>query len=182
MKKKTRDRIFISFRGILKVLLVHSFIVIYVAIGGYIVVDLFVTRKQDSISLTYYGFAIFAVLANICFSYTRTFDEPNEHIYLRGLGERFLFSTLGFLIGSILNYVNINSTKFFNNLPIPMALSNTCEFVGELFFTTSFFYAAIAVHSLLDHLFEKTTLNKDNYYIENNITANKEVSNSDIGH
>jgi len=163
MKKKIRDKIFTSIRSILKLLLVHSFIVIYLAIGGYIVMDLFITKKQETISLTYYGFAIFAVFASICFSYAKTFDDRNEQIYLRGIGERFLFSAIGFLIGSLLNYVVINSTKFFNNLNVHSDLSNVCEFIGGLFFIASFFFAAITIHSFLDHLFEKIMLNKNNY-------------------
>jgi len=172
MQNKTRDKAFISIRGILKILLVHSFIVIYIAMGGYILLDLFVTRRQDSISLTYYGFAIFAVLANICFSYARAFDNTNEQSYLRGLGERFLFSALGFLIGSILNYININYRTLFENFPLPTVLIGFCEIVSGLFFTASFVYGAIAVHSLLDHLFERTTLDKDNYYNKSKTKSN----------
>ena len=164
MKKKNRDKLFTSIRGILKLLIVHSFIIIYVAVGGYIVMDLFITRKQETISLTYYGFAVFAVFANICFSYAKTFDDRNEQTYLRGIGEKFLFSATGFLIGSLLNYVVLNSTKFFTKLPASSVLSNVCEFIGGLFLTASFFFAAMTVHSLLNHLFEKIMLNKDNYY------------------
>lgn len=166
MKRNNRDKVFTSIRGVLKLLIVHSFIVIYLAVGGYIVTDLFITRKQETISLTYYGFAIFAVVANICFSYARTLDDRNEQTYLRGIGERFLFSAIGFLIGSLLNYVVLNSTKYFSKLPGPSVLSNICEFIGALFLTVSFFFAATTVHSLLDHLFEKIMLNKDNYYDE----------------
>lgn len=166
MKQKNRDKIFIAFRSILKLLLVHSFIVIYVAVGGYIVFDLFVSKKQDTSFLTYYGFAVFAVFANICFSYTRTIENEDTQSYLRGLGERFLFSATGFLIGSLLNYVNLNWIKFFNKLPFSSILLNVSEFIGGLFFVASFFFAAITIHSLLNHLFEKIMLNKDNYYDE----------------
>lgn len=166
MKQKNRDRVFITFRSIIKFLLVHSFIVIYVAVGLHIVMDIFVTKRQDTIFLIYYGFAIFAAFANICFSYTRTFDDTNTQLYLRGLGERFLFSALGFLIGSLLNYININWTKLFNKLPLSSILLKVSEFISGLFFVSSFCFAAITIHSLLDHLFEKTMLNKDNYYDE----------------
>lgn len=166
MKQKNRDKIFISVRSILKFLLVHSFIVIYVGVGGYIVMDLFITRKQDTSFLTYYGFAVFAAFANICFSYSRTFDNSNTQSYIRGLGERCLFCATGFLIGSLLKYININSTNLFNKLPLSSILWKASEFIGGLFFVMSFSFAAITIHSLLDHLFEKIMLNKDNYYHE----------------
>ena len=163
MNRKNRDRIFISIRSVLKLVTVHSFIVIYLTIGGYVVVDLFITRRQETVSLTYYGFAVFAVFANICFSYARTFDERNEQVYLRGIGERFLFSASGFLIGSLLNYVVINTSRYFDKLPGPSILSKVCESLGGIFLTFSFFFAATTIHSLLNHLFEKIMLNKDNY-------------------
>jgi hypothetical protein len=140
--------------------------IISLLFGLYIVYDLFITRKQDTIILTYYGFAVFAALSNICFSYCRTFDNAsNDQIYLQNIGEKFLFSSIGFLIGSVLNYTNVNSTKFFKE-PLATVFLYMSEFVGSIFFVSSFFFAVFAVHSLLDHLYEKLHLNKDNYYLE----------------
>ena len=57
--------------------------------------------------------------------------------------------------------VNINSTKFFHKPYIsPIRLLNVFEVIAGILLIVSFFNAAITVHSLLDHLFERTTLPK----------------------
>lgn len=81
MEKKTKHRLFILIRGIIKLLVVHSFLAMYVIVGGYIVIDLFVIKKQESMPLTYYGFAIFAVLTTLCFSYSKSLENKKDKKY-----------------------------------------------------------------------------------------------------
>lgn len=166
MADKKTPWLFTIGRFILKALLVHSVIVFYAAVGGIVVNDLFVVRAQETINLTYYGFAIFAALASISFTYSRTFDNGDStQIFLRQVGERFFFSAIGFLIGSVLNYLTVHvfSTPLTGNYISVM--KPIVQFVGGFFFLAAFFYSAITTHSLLDHLFEKVTLNKHNFRI-----------------
>ncbi len=158
------DRIFVLLNRTIKFLLVDSFLIVAVLFGGYIITDLFITKKQESLAFTYYAFAIFAVLSNISFSYSRTFDESKSvQFYLRGLGERFLFCAFGFLIGSLLNFINVHSKELFNRHPLPIFVLTIVDIIAGLLFMASFFFAVQATHSLLEHLFEKIMLNKDNY-------------------
>ena len=117
-----------------KFLVVHSFLILLIVLGGNIFFDLFVFKKEESISMTYYGFAIFAVLASICFSYSRNFEKMEDQLYVRGIGERFLLSALVFLIGSILNYLYINRTLFFNNSNYTSTIKEICSYSAAGFF------------------------------------------------
>jgi len=162
MKKKNLDKVFLILHGSLKFFFVHSILIIAVVVGGYLVEDIFITRKEESLPLTYYGFAVFAALANICFSYSRILDDRESQFLLKSIGERFLFSAIGFLIGSLLNYICTNSVK----LKIGVFTSKIFSILAGIFLLASFFYVSVAVHSLLNYLFDRTTLRKDNYFEE----------------
>jgi hypothetical protein len=169
MKKKSIARsTFIVKRFILKTILVYSFGILFLAFGIPLVENLFTTGNQAANSWTYYGFAIFAALANVIFSYARTFNnnEQNETIYLRGIGMRFLYASVYFLIGSVINYVIININKFYptyRGTGIAHYIIYTTQIIAAILIVSAFAFAAWAVNYLMNHLFEKLFLNKDNY-------------------
>ncbi len=160
MKGKLHEKVFFLFiRFVIKFSVVYSFLIMLLIFGVYLFGDIFIFHREKSIPLTYYGFAIFAALSNICFSYSRNCDSK-EQIFLTGIGERFLFSSIVFLIGSILNYININSKSSSNYSSFIYSIS---FYSAGSFFMGAFFHGGGTIYVLLDHLFEKITLNKENY-------------------
>lgn len=167
-ENKIQRSIFRFVRLILKSVIVYAFGILFMVFGTTIVQDLFVTKRTETNSMTYYGFAVFAALANVIFSYARTFnaDNQSEISYLRGLGMRFLYSATGFLIGSVINYVIINIGKFYpsyHGTGFIFIMVNIAEGVSSALIVTAFAYAAYATYELMDHLFEKLHLNKNSY-------------------
>lgn len=76
-------------------------------VGACIIIYGFKNIKEDTTSLTNYGFAILAGIASICFSWTRGLDqakEPSMIARISKAGESSLHCAILFLLASALKY------------------------------------------------------------------------------
>lgn len=163
-------------RAIVKALLVYSFLGLFICFGISIVTNFFDTKNPASNAMTYYGFAIFAVLANVIFSLARTYpaSDENELRVLRFIGSRFLFCSACFLTGSIINYAIINASKFYpsyNGTGFIVYVINFSKVISGILIVAAFFFGALSMYEIMDNLFERIFLNKTNYRIEKNFEA-----------
>jgi hypothetical protein len=112
--KKVRDFISITLKIIkvillllLKFTLAYTYIIV-VSVGGiFLFFNSFLSRSVDTTLFTNIGFGLFAVTANICFSWSRTFSNVQAEIAAKisFQGERLLLSSLCFLVASLLKYL-----------------------------------------------------------------------------
>lgn len=127
---------------------------------------MFLFKPSNPISLIYYGFAVFAAFSNICFSYARILEHKGEQDFLRSTGERFFLTACGFLIGSLLQYVAFNNSLFVHHQAFQLFVNKVCQTSGSLFLLGTLIPAGVTMHALLEHLFEKTSLNQANYHVD----------------
>ena len=91
--------------GSLQFILWHMPVSVAALAGIYFTFDLLFKQKEASINITNYGFAIMAALSSICFSYSKCVDEDQEKCtMLRYCGERFLHSSIQFVLASVIKY------------------------------------------------------------------------------
>lgn len=141
-----------------KLLFVYLFLIFYILFGTFLVHDLFFNKRCETLNLTYYGFAVFAALANICFSYSKTYgNDDRNQVHIKELGERFLYSSIGFLIGSIFNYLTVNSVTLFKVFKFQSAIAVSTQICGYIFFSSAFSFGCYAMHLLLKHLTRNIT-------------------------
>jgi hypothetical protein len=129
------------------------------------ILDLFRDIKNDTTSLTNYGFAILAGLATICFSWTRGLDNSKEPIMIRKIsrcGELAIQSAIIFLLASALKYsaIHIDKWTFEDWKIISMPLGAILNISYALCFTFASYKTYDVLIDINKILYERLHLNK----------------------
>jgi len=140
---KIRTVIYALLLLLLKYILAYTYIII-VACGGVMLFrSSFLSKSVDTTLFTNIGFGLFAVIANVCFSWARTFSSEQTEIAnkISFQGERLFLSALCFLVASFLKYL------YFQKSHIPVGaegnvVNSLFWFVYAVFFAW-FIYAYI---------------------------------------
>lgn len=88
--------------------IIGIFLVFIFLSGALFILITFGNRSFDTTSITNAGFAIFAGCASVCFSWARNIDERIISHKIRLSGERFFFSSLCFVVASLLKYIYLH--------------------------------------------------------------------------
>lgn len=73
-------------------------------IGAYFGFAQFANPASETAWITNYGFGIVIALASVSFGYARSLEAPDAKEQIRYCGERFLHSSLLFLVASVVKY------------------------------------------------------------------------------
>ncbi len=136
----------------MKILTVYCPLGFFFIFGFNLVLRTFGNENIDTTQLTNAGFAIFAGCASICFSWSKTFSEPNS-LFVTDCGERCFLASILFIFASLLKYIFLQQKKeifaLFKFLQQPLLI------IFSLFFVLAFFNALSALFYLSEFLFNK---------------------------
>src|SRR6476620_6894173 len=79
--------------------------------GALFILMTFGNPSFDPTSITNAGFAVFAGCASVCFSWARNTEDPKVAGKIKLSGERFFFSSLCFVVASLLKFITLHRTE-----------------------------------------------------------------------
>lgn len=82
----------------------HAPVSLIAVVGMYFGFAQFANPASETAGITNYGFGIVMALASVSFGYARSLDESDAKEQIRYCGERFLHSSLLFLVASVVKY------------------------------------------------------------------------------
>lgn len=137
----------------IKYLLIYTYILIFAMGGVLLFVNSFLSKSVDTTTFTSIGFGFFAVIANICFSWSRTFSSEQAELASKiGFqGERLLLAALAFLVASLFKYLYVQTVHMFSGVHSGV-VSVFLWFLYVVFFC-SFIYAYLMAAGGIYELF-----------------------------
>ena len=128
----------------------HFPVSLLAVIGLYFTFKLLANPLVDTVNITNYAFAIVAALSSLAFSYEKTFKGEQKD-KLRYCGERFLHSSILFIIASVIKYFLIQQEV--------VSASNNSSVIKLIVFIISLFPGLLFLGSLLNSIAALRELN-----------------------
>jgi hypothetical protein len=136
-------KIFLYLTQSVQFILWHFPISILAVVGIYFAFKILINPLVDTVSITNYAFAIVIALSSVSFSYEKTYKgETVGKEKLRYCGERFLHSSILFLIASVIKYFLMQDDV--------LAFSNSSSLLRFIFLIIRLFPGFLFLGSLVN--------------------------------
>lgn len=138
-------------------ILVGTFLVFVFLSGGLFILMTFGNPAFDTTSITNAGFAVFAGCASVCFSWARNTEDQRVAGKIKLSGERFFFSSLCFVVASLLKFITLHRQELINSkiLSIIHYLFPVFNILGGIIFLAAYVAAWTSIIEVLSRLLRR---------------------------
>lgn len=135
-------------------IVVGVFLVFIFLSGGLFILMTFGNPSFDTTSITNAGFAVFAGCASVCFSWARNTEDTRAAGKIKLSGERFFFSSLCFVVASLLKFITLHREELINSriLNFIRYLFPLLNILGGVIFLAAYVAAWTSIIEVLNRL------------------------------
>lgn len=125
--------------------------------GALFILMTFGNPAFDTTYITNAGFAVFAGCASVCFSWARNTEDLKVAAKIKLAGERFFFSSLCFVIASLLKFITLHREELINSkiLNLLHYLFPVLNVLGSLMFLAAYVAAWTSIIEVLNRLLRR---------------------------
>ncbi len=138
-------------------IIVGIFLVFIFLSGALFILMTFGNPSFDTTSITNAGFAVFAGCASVCFSWARNTEDAKAAGKIKLSGERFFFSSLCFVVASLLKFITLHREQLINSkiLDIVHYFFPVLNILGGIIFLAAYVAAWTSIIEVLNRLLRR---------------------------